>query len=97
MHIVKTKLCRGIIIALKIYYRTVFRKKLKRLNLNNSASGRMPQSVWETNGMSLVLENTVFYVFSRPRSKAIIEPLKITVDYRKHQVTSWFAVNFQKL
>lgn len=63
----------------------------------NSASGRMPQSVWETNGISLVLENTVFYVFSRPRSKAIIEPLKITVDYRKHQVTSWFAVNFQKL
>lgn len=97
MQIVKPKLCRGIIIALKIYYRTIFKKKLRNLNWNNSVSGRMMQSVWETNGISLVLENTVFYVFSRPRSKAIIEPLKITVDYREDKVTSWFVVNFQKL
>lgn len=95
MQIVKTKLCWGI--ALKIYYRTIFKKKLRSLNLNNSVSGRMMPNVWETNGISLVLENSVFYVFSRPGNKAIIQPLKITVDYREDKVTSWFVVNFQKL
>lgn len=45
------------------------------------------KSVWETNGIILVSENTVFYVFSRPRSTAIIEPLKIT-----DKETSWFVI-----
>jgi len=30
----------------------------------------------------------MFYIFSRPRSRVIIEPLKITVDYREDKEIS---------
>lgn len=72
MQIIKIKLCRGTIITLETYYRYIFvylRKNLRKLNQNNSVSGRMMWNVWETNGICCVSENIMFCVFSRPRIK----------------------------
>lgn len=81
MQIVKTKLCRGIIIALESYYRTI-RKIMGRLNYKKF-SFRQNDAKCMRNQRYMLVSEIMYYIFSRPRSKVIIEPLKITVDYRE--------------